>query len=56
MTILETDKKLVKTTDGRPWVQPCYVCHKVVNFLHKDAYVRVGELVRHRKCYPEAAK
>ncbi len=44
----------VRTADGRLWVQRCFVCDKPINFI-KDAsvsWVRVGELVRHKKCFP----
>ena len=47
------------TADGHPWVQRCFICLKSVDFL-KDIpwvrYVKVGQYVRHKKCYPPSAK
>jgi hypothetical protein len=43
----------VKTSDGRPWVQRCFICSKPVDFLKMKAgaeWVRVGPYVRHKKC------
>jgi hypothetical protein len=60
MTIKDiTDARMlhpVKTADGRRWVQRCFVCSDPVNFINRDPHVMVGELVRHRKCYPEAVR
>ena len=44
--------KPVLTADGRPWVQRCFICAKSVNFLKTtpDQRVKVGDLVRHKKC------
>jgi hypothetical protein len=43
------------TAEGKPWVQQCYIgCGVAINFL-KDAstsWIRVGHLVRHKKCLP----
>lgn len=54
MNFNEYQLKPVLTSDGRPWVQRCYVCDRSINFLKLPAYLRikVGELVRHRKCFP----
>lgn len=43
----------VKTADGRPWVQRCFICDKSIDFLKNQPtfWIRVGEMVRHRKCY-----
>ena len=44
-----------KTSDGKPWVQRCYICLKPVDFLKMKSwveYVRVGQYVRHKKCHP----
>lgn len=51
-------KTLVKTADGKPWVQPCFVCGKVVDFIKFMPHqrVHVGPYVRHWKCRPEALK
>lgn len=46
---------VVKTWDGRPWVQKCFRCTKTVNFI-KDgphSWIHVGNFVRHAKCKPE---
>lgn len=50
--------KPVLTADGRPWTQRCYVCSKTIDFLKTsgDMRVRVGELVRHKKCLPAPIK
>lgn len=50
----EYQLKPVRTADGRRWVQRCFLCDKSVDFLKdaKSSWVAVGELVRHRKCYP----
>lgn len=50
--------KPVTTADGRPWCQRCYVCVKSVNFIKdpSQSWVRVGELVRHKKCLPPPAR
>lgn len=47
-------KDVIRTADGRPWVQRCYVCNKQVNFikLRPHQWVNVGEFVRHTRCYP----
>ena len=58
----EYQLKPVMTSEGKPWVQRCFVCDKQVNFLKlsSEAYIRlhdvkrsdgVYDLVRHRKCY-----
>jgi hypothetical protein len=53
-----TDPKMlvpVLTAEGKPWVQRCYLCGKTVNFLKMSwgsEWLRVGELVRHKKCRP----
>ena len=55
MTIDEFTAKPTLTADGRPWVQRCFVCTFAVNFLKMKAgveYIRVGNLVRHKKCRP----
>lgn len=54
MTLSEYQLRPVKTHDGKPWVQNCFVCNKPVNFLKLESFnwVRVGALVRHKKCYP----
>jgi len=58
MKLNEYQLKPSKTTDGRPWVQRCYVCDKAINFLKAPSvsWLRVGTLVRHKKCYPGAVK
>lgn len=45
------------TSDGRPWVQRCFLCGRGVDFLRLThwQWVRVGELVRHARCMPERA-
>lgn len=48
----------VMDSEGKPWVQRCFVCDKVVNYM-RDAigsWVKVGNLVRHRDCFPGAPK
>lgn len=53
-----TDNTLTKpvlTSDGRPWVQKCYVCLRLVDFLKMSwgsQWLRAGEYVRHKKCKP----
>ena len=45
----------VKTSDGRLWCQRCYVCDKSIDFLKDPSgfrWLRVENLVRHRKCFP----
>lgn len=49
----------VLTASGKAWVQRCYVCDKAIDFIKDPSgwkWIRVDELVRHRKCYPEAVK
>lgn len=49
----------VRTSDGRLWAQSCYVCAKQIDFLKDPSgfkWLRVVELVRHRKCYPGMPK
>lgn len=48
----------VLTSDGRPWVQRCYVCDKSIDMikLPRVKWVRVDKLVRHKKCYPGMPK
>lgn len=48
--------KPTMTSDGRKWVQRCYICGKSVNFIHGDLYVRVDILVRHKRCMPPPYK
>jgi hypothetical protein len=50
--------KPVLTIDGRPWVQRCFICAQGVNLLKTPPAqrVRVGELVRHARCEPEALR
>lgn len=54
-----TDPFMLKpalTADGRPWTQRCYICARPVNFLKMRwgaEWLRVGEMVRHKKCRPE---
>lgn len=52
---LITDPYMLKptlTSNGKEWVQRCFVCAKPVNFLKTtpDQRVRVGNMVRHKKC------
>jgi hypothetical protein len=53
-----TDPYVLKpclTADGKPWTQRCYICKKPVNFLKMSwgsQWIRDGEVVRHKKCYP----
>lgn len=54
-----TDPYMLKptlTSEGRPWVQRCFICGKLVDFLKTQptARVKVGDVVRHAKCRPEA--
>lgn len=56
-----TDPYMLKptlTADGRPWVQRCFVCGKLVDYLKTTGVerVRVGGLVRHKACKPEPAR
>ncbi len=54
----EYQLKPARTADGRPWVQRCFICDNTVDYL-KDipsSYVKVGELVRHKKCFPGVPK
>lgn len=47
--------KPVLTADGKPWVQKCYVCGKLVDFLKMSwgsEWLRAGDYVRHKKCKP----
>lgn len=48
----------VKTADGRVWAQRCFICDKSIDFLKNipSFWVKVGELVRHRKCFPGVPK
>lgn len=50
----EYQQKPVLTSEGKPWTQRCYVCDKNINFIKEPACkrVKVGDLVRHKKCYP----
>lgn len=50
----EYQLKPALTADGKPWAQRCYVCDKAINLIKdpKVKRVHVGELVRHKKCYP----
>jgi hypothetical protein len=55
-----TDPFILKprlTWDGKPWVQRCFVCTKEVNYQKTSPVerVRVGDLVRHKKCRPKEA-
>lgn len=55
MTDEITDPYMLKpclTSDGRPWIQRCFICKKSVDFLKTlpTQRVRVGHLVRHAKC------
>lgn len=58
MTLNDFQKKPVLTADGIPWTQRCLYCDKNINFLKdpKESWLRVGEFVRHKKCYPPPAK
>lgn len=52
-----TDPYMLKptlTADGKPWVQRCFICAKLVDFLKTSSVERVtvGEMVRHKKCRP----
>lgn len=47
--------KPVLTSEGKPWVQRCYVCSKSINLI-KSHYMKIGTLVRHTKCRPEPIK
>lgn len=53
MTLNEYQLKPVLTSDGKPWVQRCFICDKPIDFLKTPAHmrVRVGELVRHARCF-----
>ena len=55
-----TDPYILKPVlkDGKPWVQRFFVCSKLVYFIKvfSKPYIRVGELVRHAKCRPEALR
>lgn len=44
----------VKTAEGKPWAQRCFRCNKSIDFLKMvpSQWVKVGDLVRHTKCYP----
>ncbi len=44
----------VKTSDGRLWAQRCFICDKSIDFLKNTPsfWVKVGSLVRHKKCFP----
>jgi len=48
--------QLTPTLDaqGNRWVQRCAYCDKVVDYKrdHKESYIRLEKLVRHRKCVP----
>ena len=47
------------TVDKKPWVQRCMVCLKLVDFIKMKSwveYVRVGQFVRHKRCYLPSAK
>lgn len=48
----------VKTADGRLWAQRCFICDKSIDFLkeYSVSWVRVGEMVRHKKCFPGVPK
>jgi hypothetical protein len=48
----------VLTAEGKPWVQRCYVCDKSIDFIRMPSvsWVRVGEMVRHKRCYPGIPK
>jgi hypothetical protein len=59
MIFTAAQSKPVLTAEGKPWCQNCYVCDKQINFLKQTAgveYLHVGQYVRHKKCYPPAAK
>ena len=49
--------KPARTADGRPRVQRCFICAKPVDYLKTSPVerVRVGELIRHKKCKPEVS-
>lgn len=57
-----TDERMLRpvlTPSGKPWVQRCYLCGKTVNFLKMAwgvEWIRVGNLVRHKKCRPQPAR
>lgn len=54
LNLNEYQRNPTLTADGRAWIQRCYVCDKSINFLKDPACkrVKVGELVRHKKCWP----
>jgi hypothetical protein len=48
----------VFTADGQLWCLNCYICDKQINFLKapSESYRKVGQYVRHMKCYPPPLK
>lgn len=52
-------KEPTLTSDHRPWTQRCLVCLKPVNFINDPrglTWLRVGQYVRHIKCYPKPVR
>jgi hypothetical protein len=55
MSLTQYQQAPVKTSDGRPWAQNCFICNRQIDFLKDPSgykWLRIGELVRHRKCFP----
>ncbi len=55
MQFTESQSKPVLTADGKPWCQNCMYCNKQINFLKQLVgieFLRIGQYVRHKKCYP----
>ena len=53
------EKEIGLTADGEKWWQICYICKKQINFLKDPSaskWLRVGDLIRHKKCRPAPAK
>ena len=59
MTLNQYQEKPIYDSNGRPWVQQCYICAKGVDF-RKDPFgrkwVRNAHLVRHKRCNPGVTK
>jgi hypothetical protein len=55
-----TDPYALKPTmdaSGKPWVQRCFICSRTVDFKKMQSlveYIKVGDLVRHKKCKPQS--
>lgn len=59
MQLTQHQKEPVKTASGRVWAQNCYLCNRQIDLLRDPRgvkWIRVLELVRHRKCSPEALR